>query len=474
MKQTYCYNRFFALFLQNSKPFLSFPKIVFRIQMLFFEDFTTFTVQNMIPVSKNVLYMIFERSKYLNELIAGRGNGLVKIITGVRRCGKSFLLFNIWHKWLQNHGIKEDHIIEIQLDDFRNRHLRKPDVLLNYIDSKIVDDVNYYIVLDEVQLVEDFVEIILSLTHMKNVDVYVSGSNSRFLSSDVVTEFRGRGDEIRVRPLTFDEYFKGVGGDIRKAWLDYYTFGGLPQVALLETEEKKVDYLRRLYETTYLCDVIERNHLRNPEGMKELVRILASNIGSSTNPTRIANTFQSSQGVAIKRDTIKQYIEYLKDSFLIEEALRYDVKGRKYIGTETKYYFADIGIRAAILNYRQQEETHIMENIIYNELRCRSYNVDVGMVELGGKDNSGKFVRKQLEVDFVVNRPPYRVYIQSAFHMPTQEKEIQERRSLLAINDHFRKIVIVGDDIHRKEDEFGVLTVGLLDFLTDPKLLEQG
>lgn len=462
------------MFLQNSKPFLSFPKIVFRIQMLFFEDFTTFTVQNMIPVSKNVLYMIFERSKYLNELIAGRGNGLVKIITGVRRCGKSFLLFNIWHKWLQNHGIKEDHIIEIQLDDFRNRHLRKPDVLLNYIDSKIVDDVNYYIVLDEVQLVEDFVEIILSLTHMKNVDVYVSGSNSRFLSSDVVTEFRGRGDEIRVRPLTFDEYFKGVGGDIRKAWLDYYTFGGLPQVALLETEEKKVDYLRRLYETTYLCDVIERNHLRNPEGMKELVRILASNIGSSTNPTRIANTFQSSQGVAIKRDTIKQYIEYLKDSFLIEEALRYDVKGRKYIGTETKYYFADIGIRAAILNYRQQEETHIMENIIYNELRCRSYNVDVGMVELGGKDNSGKFVRKQLEVDFVVNRPPYRVYIQSAFHIPTQEKEIQERRSLLAINDHFRKIVIVGDDIHRKEDEFGVLTVGLLDFLTDPKLLEQG
>lgn len=462
------------MFLQNSKPFLSFPKIVFRIQMLFFEDFTTFTVQNMIPVSKNVLYMIFERSKYLNELIAGRGNGLVKIITGVRRCGKSFLLFNIWHKWLQNHGIKEDHIIEIQLDDFRNRHLRKPDVLLNYIDSKIVDDVNYYIVLDEVQLVEDFVEIILSLTHMKNVDVYVSGSNSRFLSSDVVTEFRGRGDEIRVRPLTFDEYFKGVGGDIRKAWLDYYTFGGLPQVALLETEEKKVDYLSRLYETTYLCDVIERNHLRNPEGMKELVRILASNIGSSTNPTRIANTFQSSQGVAIKRDTIKQYIEYLKDSFLIEEALRYDVKGRKYIGTETKYYFADIGIRAAILNYRQQEETHIMENIIYNELRCRSYNVDVGMVELGGKDNSGKFVRKQLEVDFVVNRPPYRVYIQSAFHMPTQEKEIQERRSLLAINDHFRKIVIVGDDIHRKEDEFGVLTVGLLDFLTDPKLLEQG
>lgn len=280
--------------------------------------------------------------------------------------------------------------------------MRKPDALLDYIDSKVVDDGKpYYIVLDEVQLVEEFVEVILSLTHMRNVDVYVSGSNSRFLSSDVVTEFRGRGDEIRIWPLTFDEYFNGIGGDIRKAWLDYYTFGGLPQVALLETEEKKTDYLRGLYETTYLRDVIERNHLRNPEGMKELVRVIASGIGSSTNPTRIANTFQSVQGVTIKRDTIKQYIDYLKDSFLIEEALRYDVKGRKYIGTETKYYFADIGIRAAILNYRQQEETHIMENIIYNELRSRGYNVDVGLVELGGKDENGKFVRKQLEVDFV-------------------------------------------------------------------------
>ena len=387
--------------------------------------------------------MIFKRKKYLDELIAGRGNGLVKIITGVRRCGKSFLLFDIWHNWLLEHGVTDSHIIEIQLDDFRNRRLRKPEALLDYIDSKVMDDGNpYYIVLDEVQLVEEFVEVILSLTHMRNVDVYVSGSNSRFLSSDVVTEFRGRGDEIRIWPLTFDEYFSGIGGDIRKAWLNYYTFGGLPQVALLETEEKKTDYLRSLYETTYLRDVIERNHLRNPEGMKELVRVIASGI--------------------------------VKDSFLIEEALRYDVKGRKYIGTETKYYFADIGIRAAILNYRQQEETHIMENIIYNELRSRGYNVDVGLVELGGRDENGKFVRKQLEVDFVVNRPPYRVYIQSAFHMPTPEKEQQERRPLLSINDHFRKIVIVGDDIHRKEDELGVLTVGLLDFLTDKNLLEQG
>ena len=419
--------------------------------------------------------MIFERKKYLNELIAGRENGLVKIVTGVRRCGKSFLLFNIWHNWLLEQGVDKSHIIEIQLDDFLNRKLRNPDVLLEHIGSLINDDgKTYYVILDEVQLVGEFVEVILSLTHMRNVDVYVSGSNSRFLSSDVVTEFRGRGEEIRVWPLTFDEYFNGIGGDIRKAWFDYYTFGGLPQVALLETEIKKREYLLGMYETTYLRDVVERNHLRNPEGMTELVRVLASGIGSPTNPTRIANTFQSAQGVAIKRTTVKQYIDFLKDAFLIEEALRYDVKGRKYIGTETKYYFADMGIRAAILNYRQQEEPHIYENIIYNELRSRGYNVDVGSVEIDNIDENGKYIRKHLEVDFVVNRLPNRVYIQSAFRMPSSEKEAQERRPLLSIKDHFRKIIIVGDDIHRKEDEMGVLTVGILDFLTDKQLLENG
>ena len=371
--------------------------------------------------------------------------------------------------------MEKSHIIEIQLDDFINRRMRNPDVLLKHIGSLVNDDgKTYYVILDEVQLVDEFVEVILSLTHMRNVDVYVSGSNSRFLSSDVVTEFRGRGDEIRVWPLTFDEYFKGMGGDIRKAWFDYYTYGGLPQVALLETEVKKREYLLGMYEMTYLRDVIERNHLRNPEGMAELVRVLASGIGSSTNPTRIANTFQSAQGVAIKRTTIKQYIDFLRDSFLIEEALRYDVKGRKYIGTETKYYFVDVGIRAAILNYRQQEEPHIYENIIYNELRSRGYNVDVGLVEIYGINEKGKYTRKQLEVDFVVNRSPYRIYIQSAFRMPSPEKEAQERRPLLSINDHFRKIVIVGDDIHRKEDELGVLTISIWDFLTDKTLLENG
>ncbi len=418
--------------------------------------------------------MMFERKQYLDALISGRGNGLVKIITGVRRCGKSFLLFTIWHNWLSEHGVDEEHIIEIQLDDFRNRKLRNPEALLDYVEAKTPDDGKpCYVILDEVQLADNFVEVILSLTHIKNADIYVSGSNSRFLSSDVVTEFRGRGDEIRVRPLTFDEYLKGTGDEIHKAWTDYYTFGGLPQTALLEGDAKKSDYLRNLYETTYLRDVVERNCLRNPEGMEELVRVLASGIGSSTNPTRIANTFKSAQGKAIKRETVKQYIDYLKDSFLIEEALRYDVKGRKYIGTETKYYFADVGIRAAILNFRQQEETHIMENIIYNELRSRGYNVDVGSIITAGKDADDKYVRRQLEVDFVVNRPPYRVYIQSAFRLPTAEKEAQERRPLLCINDHFRKIVIVGDDIHRKEDELGILTIGLLEFLTDKKALEQ-
>lgn len=416
--------------------------------------------------------MLFKREKYLNALIASQQNGLVKIITGVRRCGKSFLLFTLWHDRLLQQGVPENHIIEISLDDFSNRALRDPGKLLDYIKSRIVsDNSTNYVVLDEVQLVDNFVEVILSLTHIRNVDVYVSGSNSHFLSSDVVTEFRGRGDEIRVWPLTFSEYYEQIGGDMHKAWRTYYTYGGLPQVALLESETKKIDYLHNLYQTTYLRDVIERNHLRNAEGMETLIRVLASVIGSSTNPTRIANTFLSSN-IAIKRDTIDLYIGYLKDSFLVEEALRYNIKGRKYIGTETKYYFVDMGLRAAILNYRQQDEPHIMENIIYNELRSRGYQVDVGLVEFAGQDANGVFSRKNLEVDFVVNRPPGRVYIQSAFRMPTPEKEQTEQRSLLAINDYFRKIIVVGDDIQRKEDENGVVTISLFDFLIDHSILE--
>lgn len=412
--------------------------------------------------------MLFERKRYLNKLIASRGNGLVKIITGVRRCGKSFLLFTLWHDWLVANGVEESHIIGLQLDDLRSRRLRNPEKLLDYVDSKTGKDGQpYYVMLDEVQLVDDFVEVVLSLLHTKGMDVYVSGSNSRFLSSDIVTEFRGRGQEIRVWPLSFGEYFHTVGGDKRDAWLSYYTYGGLPQTQTLTTAEEKIQYLKNLYETTYLRDVVERNSLRNAEGMGDLVKVLASSIGSPTNPKRIANTFQSEGGVSIKPSTIRGYIEYLKEAFLIEEALRYDVKGRKYIGTETKYYFSDLGVRAAILGFRQQEETHIMENIIYNELRYRGFNVDVGMVELWEMSAAGRTERKQLEVDFVVNQPPHRVYVQSAYRLPTAEKQEQERRPLLNTDDHFRKIIITGEDIHRKEDEQGITTISLLDFLLD-------
>lgn len=411
----------------------------------------------------------FERKNYLEKLIESQGNGLVKIVTGGRRCGKSFLLFEIFHGYLIGQGVDEKYIVELSLDDRINRSLRNPDVLLDYIEKRTPSDGHtYYVVLDEVQLVDDFVEVLLSLMHKRHLDVYVSGSSSKFLSKDVVTEFRGRGDEIRVWPLSFKEYFEVVGGDRFQAWNEYYTYGGLPQVVQFESAAKKMEYLLNLYELTYLHDVIERNHLRNPEGLSQLTQILASTIGTSTNPKRISNTFQSVEGTTIISKTIKEYISYLQDAFLIEEALRYDVKGRKYIGTETKYYFTDMGLRAAALNFRQQEETHIMENIIYNELRSRGYRVDVGLVETWERDSQGKAVRKRLEVDFVVNHGPERVYIQSAFRMPTSEKESQEQRPLLGINDNFRKMIVVGDNIMRKVNDKGIVTMSLLDFLLDP------
>ena len=323
-------------------------------------------------------------------------------------------------------------------------------------------------ILDEVQLVDDFAEVLLSLMQDRRLDVYVSGSNSKFLSKDVVTEFRGRGDEIRLYPLSFSEYYAAVGGDKHDAWKDYYTYGGLPQILQFESEEKKSKYLADLYELTYLKDIVERNHLRNVEGLRTLIRVLASNIGAPTNPKRISDTFQSVENVAMKAGTIRDYLSYLQDAFLIEEALRYDVKGRKYIGTETKYYFADVGVRAAILNLRQQEETHIMENIIYNELRMRGYSVDVGMVETWTTSAVNKTARLPLEIDFVINKGAERIYIQSAYSMPTGEKEAQEKRSLLNTNDNFSKIIIVGDDIKRKTDEQGIVTIGLLDFLLNP------
>lgn len=412
--------------------------------------------------------MFFPRNKYLNSLINSRGNGLVKIVTGGRRCGKSFLLFNIFHDYLIQHGIKDDHIIEMSFDDRKNRKFRDPDLLLEYIESQVAKDGSiYYIILDEVQFVNDFVEVLLSLMHMPMTDVYVSGSNSKFLSKDVVTEFRGRGYEIRVWPLSFKEYYDTVGGDRQTAWKDYYTFGGLPKVAHFSTTREKIEYLGNLFELTYLKDVIERNHLRNPEGLRQLVKVIASSIGTTTNPKRISNTFKSNESVTIQDKTIKDYIGFMQDAFLIEEAMRYDVKGRKYIGAENKYYFSDLGLRAAALNFRQQEETHIMENIIYNELRSRGYLVDVGQVMIWTHNNEGKSERRYLEVDFVVNQGPERCYIQSAFRMPTSEKESQEQRPLLSIPDNFHKMIVVGDDIMRKVNDNGVVTIGLLDFLLD-------
>lgn len=410
--------------------------------------------------------MRIPRQQYLNKLIASEGNGLIKIIAGIRRSGKSFLLFELFHQYLIDTGIEPNHIIEISLDHWKSKPLRDPDLLLNHIDNLIQPDgKRHYVILDEVQLVNDFVEVLLSLMQNRQLDIYVSGSNSKFLSSDIVTEFRGRGEEIHVYPLSFKEYFEVVGGDRNQAWKNYYTFGGLPQILQFETDEKKIDYLLNLYELTYFRDIIERNHLRNPDGMKQVIQVLASGIGAPTNPKRISNTFQTIEHIVISDKTIGNYIQYLEDAFIIEKALRYDVKGRKYIGVETKYYFADMGLRGAILNFRQQEEPHIMENIIYNELRMRGYRVDVGRVDTWGRDDNGKTIHQALEVDFVVNKGAERIYIQSAYRMPTEEKENQEKRSLLNTGDNFRKVIIVGDDIKRKVDEQGVVTISLFDFL---------
>lgn len=406
-------------------------------------------------------------------LASGRGNGLVKIVTGGRRCGKSFLLFNLFHNFLKHQGVKHDHIIELSLDDLRNSALRDPMKLLDYVDHHTSKDGSvYYIILDEVQEVDRFVELLLSLMHQPNLEIYVSGSNSKFLSSDVVTEFRGRGQDIRVWPLTFKEYFEACGMPLSQAWLDYYTFGGLPQVLQLHSDREKRDYLHELFELTYLKDIVEHNHLRNTEGLLRLVQVLASGIGSSVNASRIGNTFRSKGEKSMGVSTIGTYIGYLQDAFMIEEAMRFDVKGRKYIGTESKYYFNDLGLRNAILNFRQQEITHIMENIVYNELRSRGYRVDVGAMERWTTSENGESKRQRLEIDFVVNNGADRLYIQSAYHMPSLEKEEQERRPLLGIGDNFRKMIVVGDPIKTSIDDNGIVTMSIFDFLLNKRSTE--
>lgn len=416
--------------------------------------------------------MEFNRDLYLQKLISASNNDMIKIVTGIRRCGKSYLLFEIFHNYLLSQGVKEDHIIGLALDDNRNKALRDPDKLLEYIDSHLIHDgQTSYVILDEVQMVDDFVGVLLSMTHMRNVQTYVSGSNSKFLSKDVVTEFRGRGWEIRVRPLSFAEYYEGVGGDKRDALEDYYTYGGLPAVAKLNTPEEKEAYLKDVYRAIYLKDIIERNHLQNEEGLEEIFRVLASSMGTAVNPTKIANTFKSVANIKISTHTITKYIEHLKDAFLVSEALRYDVKGRKYIGSDSKFYFEDPGVRNAIIGFRQVEYSHMMENVLYNELCTRGYSVDVGLVEIWEKNEEGKIVHKRIEVDYVINRGSQRIYVQSAYSMPDEEKRDQEQRPLIKINDSFRKIIISGEHKGKFYNEEGVLRIGVFEFLLDRECL---
>ena len=412
--------------------------------------------------------MKIKRDYYLNKLIQHKKNGLVKIVTGVRRCGKSYLLFQLFRHHLLESGIKDDHIISIALDDYGNRQLLDPDELYRYVKSRIADDEDHYILLDEIQLVKDFESVVNGFLHIPNADVYVTGSNSKFLSSDVVTEFRGRGDEIRIFPLNFSEFYSAYGGDFNDAWLMFCNYGGMPLCLSMQTQADKAKYLTNLFETTYLADIINRNKLRGNVEINELTDILASSIGSLTNPLKLSNTFASTKSVKLSANTISAYLGCLQDAFLIEKALRYDIKGKKYINTPAKYYFVDMGLRNARLAFRQQEYTHIMENVIYNELRSRGYSVDVGIVETVSKE-SDAWVRKPLEVDFVVNLGNRRYYIQSAYDIPSEEKMQQEQASLLSINDAFRKIVIVNRPILSGYNEQGILMLSLSDFLLDPE-----
>lgn len=411
--------------------------------------------------------MLFERKYYLSQLQNADGNGMIKIITGMRRCGKSFLLFNIFRKSLLQRGIHEDHIIKVNLEDRRNKKLRNPDALLEHIDKLMTDAEKYYILLDEVQLVSEFEDVLNSYLDVPNAEVYVTGSNAKFLSRDIITEFRGRGWEVRIHPLSFAEYYEVIGGEKAEALDQYYKYGGLPAVAGMKRAKDKQNYLREIFETVYLRDVIDRNHLKNADGLRELVRILASTMGASTNVRRISNTFKTAAGIDVAPATIAKYIECLQDAFIISEALRYDVKGRKYIGTETKYYFEDLGIRNAVVEFRQFEPTHIMENVVYNDLRRNGFSVDVGLVESFKRDNNGKLTRRNLEIDFVVNRHDERLYIQSAYALPSKEKVDQEQASLLQVSDGFRKIIIAGDHYSTGYNENGILVIGLYDFLLE-------
>ena len=416
--------------------------------------------------------MEIRRDIYLNKLISKKHNGLIKVVTGMRRCGKSYLLFNLFKEYLVNEGVNENHIIEIAFDSFENRKYRDPEVLFPYLMEKIADKEMYYVLLDEVQMLDDFESVLNSLGRKKNVDVYVTGSNAKFLSKDIITEFRGRGDEVHMYPLTYSEFMSVYDGDKQEGWRDYVLFGGIPLVLGFETADQKSDFLKSLFEETYISDITGRNNIRNKAGLEELLNILSSAIGSLTNPSKLSATFKSVKNKTISKETIIKYIDYLKDSFLIDSAIRYDIKGKKYINTPSKYYFTDLGLRNARLNFRQVEETHAMENIIFNELKVRGYNVDVGVVVMNEVDKNGKKIRKQLEVDFVCNKGSKRFYIQSAYALPDKEKMEQEQRSLVNTGDGFKKIIITKDAVAPLYNDEGILVMSVYDFLLNPDSME--
>ena len=417
--------------------------------------------------------MKIERPIYMQQLIDSKDNGLIKIVTGLRRVGKSYLLKTLFKEYLLGEGIRKDHVLIIDLEDRRNKAFRNPDYLLDWVDAQMKDEEQYYIIIDEVQRVDEFVDMLGTLVGKENADVYVTGSNSHFLSSDIATEFRGRGDEIHVWPLTFKEFMTAYEGDIVDGWQEYYTYGGLPKILSIKGDDKKAIYLRNLYRTVYLSDIYERHEIENKPEFEELVRILASSIGSPVNPTNLANTFKSVKRLNnITDKTIETYIGYLTDAFLIEKSERYDIKGKKYVCTTPKYYFKDLGLRNAILSFRQTEENHLMENVIYNEMRYRGFLVDVGNVIIRIKNEKGEWQRVTLEVDFVCNLGSRRYYLQSAYRLPDEEKQKQEKRSLEQIKDSFKKIVIVGERMKLRRDENGIVLMGVYEFLKDTTLLD--
>ena len=417
--------------------------------------------------------MDIRRDIYLNKLISKKHNGLIKVVTGIRRCGKSYLLFNLFRDHLLAEHVPEDHIIEMAFDSFENKKYRDPEVFYPYLTDRFTGDGTYYILLDEVQLLDDFESVLNSLVRKKNVDVYVTGSNARFLSKDIITEFRGRGDEVHMYPLTFAEFMSVYPGSKEDGWRDYMLYGGLPLIFSFATPDQKADFLKALFEETYISDIVGRNHVRNRAELEELLNILSSAIGSLTNPRKLSDTFQSRKNKKISQATVKRYIDFLCDSFLIDSAIRYDVRGKKYINTPFKYYFTDLGLRNVRLNFRQVEETHIMENIIFNELKVRGFNVDVGIVPISERDKDGKSVRKQLEIDFVCNKGSKRYYIQSAFALPDEAKKRQEQRPLLLTGDGFKKIIITKDAPTPLYNEDGVLVMSIFDFLLDAESLDK-